>query len=322
MEELLIKNRRAFLKNSLYGSLGIAGMTLIPNEVFAKKDIVKIVILHTNDVHSHIDPFPANDPKYAGLGGVARRAALVEEIRRQEPNVLLLDAGDIYQGTPYFNKFGGELELKLMSKMAYDASTIGNHDFDNGMKGIVKQLPNASFPFLCANYDFSDTAMNGKTQRYKIFEKDGIRIGVFGLGIELDGLVDKRMYENTLYLNPIEKAAEMSVLLKKEKKCDLIICLSHLGYKYENKKISDVVLAKESMHIDLIIGGHTHTFLDQPLEFSNRENKKVLVAQVGWAGIKLGKITYLIERNTKKKLVSGTSMNLKKEFDLSSLSSI
>ena len=172
MEEFLIKNRREFLKSSVYGSVGLAGLSLLPNEVFAKKDIVKIVILHTNDVHSHIDPFPSNDPKYPGLGGVARRAALIQDIRNQEPNVLLLDAGDIYQGTPYFNKFGGELELKLMSKMGYDAGTIGNHDFDNGIMGIVKQLPNASFPLLCANYDFSDTAMNGKTQDYKIFEKD------------------------------------------------------------------------------------------------------------------------------------------------------
>lgn len=310
MEEFLIKNRRDFLKNSLYGSLGVAGMTMLPSEVFAKKEIVKIVILHTNDVHSHIDPFPSNDPKYPGLGGVARRAALVEEIRSKEPNVLLLDAGDIYQGTPYFNKFGGELELKLMSKMAYDAGTIGNHDFDNGIPGIVKQLPNASFPLLCANYDFSDTAMNGKTQAYKIFEKDGIKVGVFGIGIELDGLVDKRMYENTKYLDPLEKAAEMSVLLKQEKKCDIVVCLSHLGYSYENKKVSDVVLAKESKNIDLIIGGHTHTFLDKPVELGNRENKKVIVAQVGWAGIKLGKITYFVERSSKKKHVEGTSLNL------------
>lgn len=310
MEEFLIKNRRDFLKNSLYGSLGVAGMAMLPSEVFAKKEIVKIVILHTNDVHSHIDPFPSNDPKYPGLGGVARRAALVEEIRSKEPNVLLLDAGDIYQGTPYFNKFGGELELKLMSKMAYDAGTIGNHDFDNGIPGIVKQLPNASFPLLCANYDFSDTAMNGKTQAYKIFEKDGIKVGVFGIGIELDGLVDKRMYENTKYLDPLEKAAEMSVLLKQEKKCDIVVCLSHLGYSYENKKVSDVVLAKESKNIDLIIGGHTHTFLDKPVELGNRENKKVIVAQVGWAGIKLGKITYFVERSTKKKHVEGTSLNL------------
>jgi 5'-nucleotidase len=310
MEEFLIKNRREFLKNSVFASLGMAGMTLLPNEVFAKKEIVKIVILHTNDVHSHIDPFPANDPKYGGLGGVARRAALVEEIRNQESNVLLLDAGDIYQGTPYFNKFGGELELKLMSKMGYDASAIGNHDFDNGIPGIVKQLPHANFPLLCANYDFSDTALAGKTLPYKIFVKDGLKIGVFGIGIELEGLVDKRMYENTRYLNPLEKAAEMSVLLKQEKKCDLVICLSHLGYSYESKKISDVVLAKESKNIDLIIGGHTHTFLDKPVEYRNREGKMVSVAQVGWAGIKLGKITFFVERNSKKKHAEGTSLNL------------
>ena len=310
MEEFLIKNRRSFLKDSVYGSLGLAGLSLLPTEVFAKKDVVKIVILHTNDVHSHIDPFPSNDPKYPGLGGVARRAALVEEIRNKEPNVLLLDAGDIYQGTPYFNKFGGELELKLMSKMKYDASAIGNHDFDNGIMGIVKQLPNANFPLLCANYDFSDTAMAGKTLPYKIFEKDGVRIGVFGIGIELDGLVDKRMFENTKYQDPLVKAAEMTFLLKQEQKCDIIICLSHLGYSYENKKVSDVVLAKESRNIDLIIGGHTHTFLDKPVEIANRDGKKVLVAQVGWAGIKLGKITYFVERNSRKKHAEGTSLNL------------
>ncbi len=310
MEEFRIKNRRDFLKKSLYGSIGAASLSMLPAEVFAKHEQVKIVILHTNDVHSHVDPFPMNDPKYAGLGGVARRAALIEEIRNQEPNVLLLDAGDIYQGTPYFNKFGGELELKLMSKMGYDASAIGNHDFDNGIKGIVNQLHNASFPLLCSNYDFSDTAMSGKTQAYKIFEKDGIRIGVFGIGIELEGLVDKRMYENTRYLDPLVKAAEMSVLLKNEKHCDIVICLSHLGFSYESKKVSDVVLAKESRNIDLIIGGHTHTFLDKPMEYSNRDGKKVLVAQVGWAGIKLGKITFVVERNSKKKKVEGSSLNL------------
>jgi 5'-nucleotidase len=312
MDEFIFKNRRDFLKQSLYGGLGAFALAGIPADAFAKKEVVKITVLHTNDVHSHIDPFPDNDPKFAGLGGAARRAALIRTIRDSERNVLLLDAGDIFQGTPYFNRYGGELEFKLMSAMGYDASTIGNHDFDNGLDGLVKQLPHATFPFLCANYDFSDTPMAGKTSPFKIFLKDGVKIGVFGLGIELDGLVDKRMSGNTKYLDPMQKAAEYALLLKLEHKCDIIICLSHLGYSYENKKISDVIFAKQSRYIDLIIGAHTHTFLDKPLKLLNRDAKEVVVAQVGWAGIKLGRIDFFIEMNSKKRHSEGQSMTVKK----------
>src|SRR5436190_19750093 len=164
-----MSDRRGFLR-TIAGSAALFGLSGFPVDLLAKQEIEKITILHTNDVHSHIDPFPGNDPKYAGLGGVARRAALIKKIRAEEKNVLLLDVGDIFQGTPYFNMYGGELELKLMSEMGYDASTIGNHDLDNGMDGLVSQLPHAKFPFLCSNYDFSDTALNGKTIPSKIFE--------------------------------------------------------------------------------------------------------------------------------------------------------
>jgi 5'-nucleotidase len=306
-------SRRKFIRQSIYGGIGIIGLKSFGLEALAAKETVKITFLSTNDVHSHIDPFPMNDPKYPGLGGVARRAALIKDIRAKEQHVLLLDAGDIFQGTPYFNLYGGELEFKLMSEMGYDASTIGNHDFDNGLHGLVKQLPHAAFPFINCNYDFSDTVMSGKTIPYKIFYKDGIKIGVFGIGIELDGLVDKRLYGNTRYLDPVQKAAEMSLLLKKELKCDLVVCLSHLGYSYESRKISDVVLAKQSRDIDLIIGGHTHTFLEKPVTFANRDGKEIIVSQVGWAGIQLGKITFHLERNTgRKKMTEGTSLNVKK----------
>lgn len=308
MEELLKNNRRNFIRNSFFG---IVGASHLPLNLFAKEDLIKLTVLHTNDVHSHIDPFPENDPKYAGLGGVARRATLVKQIRSQEKNVLLLDAGDIYQGTPYFNRYGGELEVKLMSKMAYDASAIGNHDFDNGIDGIVKNLPFFNFPLLCGNYDFNDTALNGKTSEYKIFEKEGLKIGVFGLGIELEGLVDKRMYGQTKYSDPEAAAARLAIHLKKEKNCDLIICLSHLGYKYQEKKISDTDLAKQSRFIDIIIGGHTHTFLDKPVVYKNRDGKEVHVCQVGWAGIKLGRLDITFDRNSKsKKTIEGTSMNV------------
>ncbi|MES2837988.1 MAG: metallophosphatase [Bacteroidota bacterium] len=313
MEEYILNNeRRNFLKQSLYGSIGIIGLQGLASNAFAASDLVKITILSTNDVHSHIDPFPDNDPKFAGLGGAARRAALINEIRRNDKNVLLLDAGDVFQGTPYFNRYGGELEFKLMSAMGYDASTIGNHDFDNGLEGLAKQLPHAQFPFINCNYDFTDTPMQGKTIPYKIIMKDGIKVGIFGIGIELDGLVDKRMYGNTKYSDPVAKAARMSLFLKEDQKCDLVVCLSHLGFSYESRKISDVTLAKQSRNIDLIIGGHTHTFLDTPVTFGNRDGKEVIVSQVGWAGIKLGKISFYFERNSKKrKKVESASLLVK-----------
>lgn len=306
-------SRRDFIKKSLAGGAALLGLG-IPLKAFARKeDIIRITILHTNDTHSRIDPFPDNDPKYPGMGGTARRAAVIKKIRSEEENVLLLDSGDFFQGTPYFNLYGGELELKLMSQMGYDAATIGNHDFDNGVDGLAKQLVHASFPLLSANYDFSGTSLEGKTIPYKIFNKGGVKIGVFGLGIELEGLVDKKLYGKTVYLDPIEKAAEISHLLKQEKKCDLIICLSHLGDRYENNKVSDVVLAKKSKCIDLILGGHTHRFMDKPLTVKNSDDKDVLISQVGFAGIRLGRIDYFFELKTKKKSLETATIKISKK---------
>ena len=293
-------DRREFIKG-IFGGIALAGLSSFPLELFAKEDMIKLTILHTNDVHSRIDPFPANDPKYPNMGGVARRAALIKKIRGEEKNVLLLDAGDIFQGTPYFNLYGGELEFKLMSEMGYDASTLGNHDFDNGIDGLVKQMPNMNFPFLNANYSFNDTLLQNKIQEYKIFHRGNLKIGVFGIGIELRGLVDPKLSGNILYNDPLVNANRISTLLKNEEKCDLVICLSHLGYKYNDKKVSDSVLAKESSSIDLIIGGHTHTFLDEPTHVLNKDGKEVLVAQVGWAGIKLGRIDYYFDSKKRKK---------------------
>ncbi len=304
-----MQNRRHFIKSLAGGVAGVAFSTL-PFELFASGELIKITILHTNDTHSRIDPFPKNDPKYPGMGGVARRSAIIRKIRQEEKNVLLLDAGDIFQGTPYFNMYGGEPELKLMSKMGYDAATIGNHDFDNGIEGLAKRLPDMNFPFLNVNYKFDDTPLANKTLPYKIFIKDKIRIGVFGIGIELKGLVDPKMYGNTVYEDPVKHALNTSKHLKKEEDCDLVICLSHLGYKYEDKKISDVVLAKESSYIDLILGGHTHTFLDNPVAYMNKEGKEIFVAQVGWAGIRLGRIDYIFSGKRKKKDMMTTTVKI------------
>ncbi|MFN3271947.1 MAG: bifunctional metallophosphatase/5'-nucleotidase [Cloacibacterium caeni] len=296
-------NRKEFLKTVGGGTLALS---LAPNLVFASQKSIldrnsayKLTVLHTNDQHSRIEPFDSSYSRNPNQGGFARRATLIQQIRSQEKNVLLLDAGDIFQGTPYFNFYGGELEFKLMSMMGYDAATMGNHDFDNGLEGFLKALPNAKFPFITSNYDFSNTILDGKTEKYKIFKKDGIKVGLFGVGIELDGLVGKKQYQETKYLNPVEIAQHYADFLRKEKGCDLVICLSHIGYDYRDDadKISDKKLAAQTDNIDLILGGHTHTFLPEPLTFTNKSGKNVLVNQVGWAGLLLGRIDFYFDKN-------------------------
>ena len=290
--------RRDFIQKTAASSalLGLSGVSL---SSFSTLETKKITILHTNDTHSHIDPFPIDHPKNPNMGGAARRAAIIESIRKEEKNVLLLDAGDIFQGTPYFNYYGGELEFKLMSMMQYDVATMGNHDFDNGIDGFYAQLPHAKFDFVSANYDFKNTILNDIVKPYKIIIKDGIKIGIFGLGVQLDGLVDKKLYKETVYNNPIEVAQDMTRILKEEKKCDLVICLSHLGFKYkdEPEKPSDILLAQKTKNIDLIIGGHTHTFLDKPVIEKNSEGKEVLINQVGCFGVNLGRIDFYLSND-------------------------
>lgn len=300
--------RRDFIQQLSAGSaLTIGGLGL--QSFVQDPKTTKITILHTNDVHSHIDPFDPNDGKNANQGGVARRANLIESIRKENPNTLLLDAGDIFQGTPYFNYYGGELEFKLMSMLKYDLATIGNHDFDNSIEGLYTQLPHAKFEFVSANYDFSNTIMNTHVKPYKVFKRGGIKIGVFGLGVKLQGLVDKLLFKETKYLDPIEISQDMSRILKTEEKCDLIICLSHLGYFYKNtpNKISDLNLAAATKNIDLIIGGHTHTFLEKPTIVKNSNDENMLVNQVGAYGINLGRIDFYFDRD-KNKSTNGTSI--------------
>lgn len=291
-------DRKTFLKTTGLGGLALG---LTPNLSFSQllKEHPfdrKITILHTNDQHSRIEPFDESYKRNPNQGGFARRASLIHQIRQQEKNVLLLDSGDIFQGTPYFNTFGGELEFKLMSMMKYDAATMGNHDFDNGLEGFLKVLPHAKFPFICSNYDFKNTILEGVTSPYKIIRKEGIKIGLFGLGVELEGLVGKPNYKETKYLDPVDIAQHYADFLKKEKKCDLIICLSHLGYQYKEDKISDVILAQKTDNINVILGGHTHTFLPEPQKYRNRKNQVVLVNQVGWAGLLLGRIDFFLNK--------------------------
>ncbi|MFN0050369.1 MAG: bifunctional metallophosphatase/5'-nucleotidase [Cytophagales bacterium] len=308
-------NRRDFIYQSALTAGALALSTNSFGAISTGNQDVKLTILHTNDVHSRIEPFPANAAKNAGLGGVARRATLIKQIRAQEPNVLLLDAGDAFQGTPYFNFFGGELEFKLMTKLGYDAATLGNHDFDNGIAGFEKYLPEAKFPFLIANYDFKNNSLHKRFSPYQIFEKQGVKIGVFGIGIDFEGLVPEKLHGKTIYIDPIATAKEMVQELQR-KKCDLIICLSHLGYKYAEKKVSDIILANEVSGIDLIIGGHTHTFLDQPLVSTNKEGFSSLINQVGFAGINLGRIDYTFsKKKSATKVAASASILIDGNFD-------
>lgn len=305
-------NRRSFLIKSTVGSgLLLAGQ--FPFESLAAEKARRLTILHTNDVHSRLEPFPADAGKNAFQGGVAARAALIEKIRREEEQVLVLDAGDIFQGTPYFNLYKGEPEIKAMSMMGYDATTMGNHDFDAGIEGFAHQLVHARFPVLVANYDFTETPLEGKTQPYALFKKGDIKVGVFGLGIQLKGLVPDDAYGKTKYLEPIAIANSVADKLKRKEKCDLIICLSHLGYEYNYRKVSDLLLAKETEHIDLIIGGHTHTFLDQPAVVKNKKGNDVVINQVGWAGLRLGRLDFVFDSKKSSKLSNAQSVIIGKQ---------
>ncbi len=296
-------NRRKFLRQT-GKTAALLGLSALPYDLMALPETTRITILHTNDVHSRIDPFPMDGSRNEGLGGAERRAKVINEIRSEVDHVLLLDSGDIFQGTPYFNMFGGELEMKLMSAMGYDAATIGNHDFDAGVEGLKKQLPHTNFPLINCNYDFSNTPLHDQILPHKVFTKGPVRIGVLGVGIELDGLVPDAWYGNTVYQDPVAHANESAAYLKKVEKCDYVICLSHLGYRYEDDEIDDRKLAKSSRHIDLILGGHTHTFMPAPEVLANLDNQPVTINQVGWAGILLGRIDVFFERNRKDRCLT------------------
>ena len=299
-------HRRSFIQRCSKYGIAFGSSILMPSAVLSMygddlSQLQKLTILHTNDVHSRIEPFPLDGSKYSGRGGFAKRAAIIQKIRIEEKHVLLLDAGDMFQGTPYFNYFGGELEMKLMSKMKYDVATLGNHDFDAGIEGLYNQYSqHGAFTLVNCNYDFNDTIMNGQVLQYKIIQKGAIKIGITGVGIELEGLVPKALYRETRYHEPTTPLNKTALFLKQEAKCDYVICLSHLGYKSKKNRISDLDLARSTSNVDLIIGGHSHTFLDQPTSIVNKVGEEILVTQVGWAGLILGRLDVYF-RPTKQK---------------------
>lgn len=307
-------NRRKFLQDSILATSAlVAAPILKTNAQFDDDNIQRLTILHTNDVHSRLDPFPMDGSRNQGLGGVAARAAIIQQIRKENEHVLVLDAGDIFQGTPYFNVYKGEPEMKAMSYMGYDAATMGNHDFDAGLENFANQLAHAKFPIIICNYQFAGTPMENLYHPYKIFKKGKLKIGVLGVGIELRGLVPDNLFGNTEYLEPIQAANQTAHYLKTNEKCDLIICLSHLGDKYFDDKASDEILAKESFDIDLIIGGHTHRFFPEPRKYKNRRGNEVLVNQVGWGGINLGRLDYEFSNVKKKNLAKAHTVVIEKK---------
>lgn len=279
-----MSSRRDFLKRL---ALVTAGTGLLPSAplfgaIRARRRTV--TILHTNDTHARLDPFPAASGSLAGLGGIARRAALVRQIRTEQANVLLLDAGDVFQGTPYFNHYSAEPDFKAMSRMGYDAMVIGNHEFDNKVDGFMKVAPHAEFPFVCANYDFGSSPMADVVKPTLIKEFDGIRIGIVGIGVAFAGLVLPSHHEGVTYMEAAKWADYYANRLRYMQGCHYVVALTHHGYR------TDVEMAAATTGIDLIIGGHSHTFLEKPETHTNRSGKPVLVTQVGHGGVVLGRL--------------------------------
>lgn len=253
----------------------------------------KLVILHTNDTHSQIEAFGAQAGENKGKAGLARRATLIKEIRKQHRNVLLLDAGDFIQGTPYFNMFRGELEVKAMNELGYDIATLGNHEFDNGIEFLSNMLQHAKFDIVSANYDVSNTPLKEIIKPYVIKNINGIKVGVIGLNIRPNGLISDKNFEGVRFLSPIDVVNRYAKILKEEKKVDLVIALSHIGYQNDSE-FCDKKVAAGSRNVDVIVGGHSHTFLPKPIEVKNLDGQTVLITQSGSKGMNLGKLVFEI----------------------------
>ncbi len=259
--------------------------------VAAQAQDKKLVILHTNDTHSCIMPLNENlaDKNVAGRGGFIRRLELLKDQRREDPDLLYFDSGDFSQGSPYYTMFKGDVEVGLMNRMGIDAATIGNHEFDFGLENMARIFKMATFPIVCANYDFTGTPVEGLVKSYVIIKRKGVKIGVFGLAPQLDGLVSKQTCEGVRYLDPVAKALEVATFLKEKKKCDLVICISHLGWKMD--VTDDLAAIAGSRNIDLVLGGHSHTYLEELEYVKNLDGKDVPVDQNGKHGVWIGKLT-------------------------------
>ncbi len=294
-------NRKRFLQQMATISAG----TLLPADAIGqllqgdanhRKSVerLELLLLHTNDLHSRIEPFPANHP-LAGKGGIANLATLIQQHKQQNPNVLLLDCGDVFQGTPYFNLFGGALEYQWMQNMGYHATTMGNHDFDNGIDHLANILEkNPGIAMLNCNYDLSKTRLKNLVKPYKLVKMGGKTIGITGVGISPENLILDRMIPGLVYQEPVVALQKTVDYLRNEAHCDAVFVISHLGYSYDTDKIDDLKLAAQTHGITAIVGGHTHTFLDKATEVKNAVQQTVLVNQAGWGGLMLGQLRFSI----------------------------
>jgi 5'-nucleotidase len=281
-------NRRTFLTTSAVFGATIAAF---PRDLLkASAADTVITILHTNDTHSQIDPLPANDVN-AGKGGVARRATLVKRIRKENPNTLLVDAGDVLQGTAYFNFYKGEVEYKAMSAIGYDVGTLGNHEFDNGVEALAAALKFANFDVVSANYDLKGTVLEQRVKRYVVKTVGGIKIGLFGLGVSPVGLITPDNFKGVTYIDPVVASRDVVKVLRDEERCALVVGMSHLGY-YEDGQRGDSMVAAQVDGIDFIASGHTHTFMKEPVFQTQPCGNKTMIFQVGKSGIHLGRVDF------------------------------
>ncbi len=284
---------------SSFSTLSGAHSSLTTPLIEPKAGETLITILHTNDQHSQIDPLPETDRTYGGKGGVARRATLVKRIRKDNPNTLMVDAGDVFQGTPYFNLYGGEVEYKSMTAIGYDVATLGNHDFDNGVEALAQAMKFARFDFVSANYDVRGTAIEGRVKPYVVRELAGIRVGLFGLGIKLEGLNPPESFKGVQYMDPVRMARGSVKVLREREGCAMVVCLSHLGYypKPQKEEIGDTQVVAEVDGIDFIASGHTHTFMKQPVLAKQPSGKNTVIFQVGKSGIYVGRVDFTVQSN-------------------------
>ena len=281
-------NRRTFLTTSAAFSVTLAGF---PRELLkASAADTVITILHTNDTHSQIDPLPANDAN-AGKGGIARRATLVKRVRKENPNTLLVDAGDVLQGTPYFNFYKGEVEYKAMSAVGYDVGTLGNHEFDNGVEALAAALKFANFDIVSANYDVKGTALEPLVKRYVVKTVGGIRVGLFGLGVSPVALITPDNFKGVTYIDPVIAARDVVKKLREDERCALVVCMSHLGYNDDTQR-GDRLVASQIDGIDFIASGHTHTFMKEPVTQTQPCGAKTTIFQVGKSGIYVGRVDF------------------------------
>jgi 5'-nucleotidase len=256
----------------------------------------QLLILHTNDTHSCVLPLNPNlaDTMLAGRGGFLRRAAMIDQMRKEDKDLLLLDSGDFSQGSPYYTMFKGDVETELMNIMGYDAATIGNHEFDFGLENMARIFRKAKFPIVCANYDFTGTVVEGLVKPYVIIKRKGVRIGIFGLSPKLDGLVMASTCAGVKYLDPIKTANDIADKLKNEEKCDVVICLSHLGW--DEAGLNDMEMMAKTRNIDLVLGGHSHSYFQKLNYVRNLDGKEIPNDQNGKHGIFVGKITLNLEK--------------------------